>query len=165
MPSGYWHPENWQTYYHIENYRFIAERKFVWGSFVWNMFDFGAAHRTEGDRNGINDKGLVTFDRKTPKDAYYFYKANWNPDPMVYITERRLTERHNASPTITVFANVPQVQLVVNGKAISTQVPDSLHIATWQNVQLQPGSNTIQAIAKGSKTPLSDTINITLLTK
>ena len=84
---------------------------------------------------------------------------------MIYITERRLTERHNASPTITVFANVPQVQLVVNGKAISTQVPDSLHIATWQNVQLQPGSNTIQAIAKGSKTPLSDTINITLLTK
>ena len=165
VPSGYWHPENWQTYYHIENYRIIAERKFVWGSFVWNMFDFGAAHRTEGDRNGINDKGLVTFDRKTPKDAYYFYKANWNPDPMVYISERRLTERHNASPTITVFANVPQVQLVVNGKAISTQVPDSLHIATWQSVQLQPGSNTIQAIAKGSKTPLSDTINITLLTK
>ena len=81
------------------------------------------------------------------------------------ISERRLTERHNASPTITVFANVPQVQLVVNGKVIGTQAPDSLHIATWQNVQLRPGSNTIQAIAKGTKKPLCDTINITLLTK
>lgn len=42
----------------------INERPYVWASFVWNMFDFGAAHRTEGDRLGINDKGLVTHDRK-----------------------------------------------------------------------------------------------------
>lgn len=66
----------------------IAERPFVWGTFVWNMFDFGAAHRTEGDRPGINDKGLVTFDRKVRKDAFYFYKANWNKqEPMIYLAE------------------------------------------------------------------------------
>ena len=52
------------------------------------MFDFASARRTEGDRDGVNDKGLVTGDRKTRKDAFYFYKANWNPEPMVYITSR-----------------------------------------------------------------------------
>ncbi len=31
------------------------------------MFDFGAAHRTEGDQIGVNDKGLVTHDCKMKK--------------------------------------------------------------------------------------------------
>ena len=89
-PAGYWHPENWQTYYHIANWKIIHSRPFVWGSFVWNMFDFGAAHRNEGDRPGINDKGLVTFDRSTRKDAYYFYQANWNEQrPVLYLAGRR----------------------------------------------------------------------------
>ena len=74
-PGSWWHPENWQTEYHIQNWKIISERPYVWGSFVWNMFDFGAAHRTEGDRPGINDKGLVTHDRKVKKDAFYFYKG------------------------------------------------------------------------------------------
>ena len=60
IASGWWHPENYQTYYHIGNWKALAERPFVWGSFIWNLFDFGAAHRVEGDRPGINDKGLVT---------------------------------------------------------------------------------------------------------
>ena len=76
VPGSWWHPENWQTEYHIQNWKIINERPYVWASFVWNMFDFGAAHRTEGDRPGINDKGLVTHDRKIKKDAYYFYRAN-----------------------------------------------------------------------------------------
>ena len=56
IASGWWHPENYQTYYHIGNWKALAERPFVWGSFIWNLFDFGAAHRVEGDRPGINDK-------------------------------------------------------------------------------------------------------------
>ena len=92
-PGSWWHPENWQTEYHIQNWKIISERPYVWGSFVWNMFDFGAAHRTEGDRPGINDKGLVTHDRKVKKDAFYFYKANWNPEPMVYIAGHRSVNR------------------------------------------------------------------------
>ncbi|MDE6491392.1 MAG: beta-galactosidase, partial [Muribaculaceae bacterium] len=68
--SGWWHPENYQTDYHVNSWKILADRPYVWGSFIWNLFDFGAAHRTEGDRPGINDKGLVTFDRKTRKDAF-----------------------------------------------------------------------------------------------
>ena len=60
----------------MENWKAMAERPYVWGSFVWNMFDFGITHRAEGNRQGVNDKGLVTRDRKIRKDAFYFYKAN-----------------------------------------------------------------------------------------
>ena len=70
----------------------INERPYVWLVCV-EYVDFGAAHRTEGDRPGINDKGLVTHDRKIKKDAYYFYRANWNPEPMIYIAGRRNVNR------------------------------------------------------------------------
>ena len=163
IPSGTWHPENWQTYYHIVNYRIIAERDYVWGSFVWNMFDFGAAHRTEGDRLGINDKGLVTFDRKTLKDSYYFYKANWNPEPMVYIAERRLTERHAAEQRVMVFANVPEVELRVNGKLVSRIAPDAYATAVWEGVKLRPGSNEIAVTSCGIENSITDMVTITLL--
>lgn len=113
-PSGWWHPENWQTYYHIENWKTISSRPFVWGSFVWNMFDFGAAHRTEGDRPGINDKGLVTFDRKIRKDAFYFYKANWNKnEPVLHIAGKRCDKRSSNIQTIMVFTNQPEAELFV----------------------------------------------------
>lgn len=95
--------QNWQTEYHIQNWKIINERPYVWASFVWNMFDFGAAHRTEGDRLGINDKGLVTHDRKIKKDAYYFYRANWNPEPMIYIAGRRNVNRVKPLVDVQVF--------------------------------------------------------------
>ena len=163
VPSGTWHPENWQTCCHMANYRIIAERDYMWGSFVCNMFDFGAARRTEVDRIGINDKGLVTFDRKTLKDSYYFYKANWNPESMVYIAERRLTERHAAEQRIMVFANVPEVELRVNGKLVSRIAPDAYATAVWEGVELRPGSNEIAVTSCGIETPITDTVTITLL--
>lgn len=108
-PGSWWHPENWQTEYHIQNWKIISERPYVWGSFVWNMFDFGAAHRTEGDRPGINDKGLVTHDRKVKKDAFYFYKANWNPEPMVYIAGHRSVNRVKPVTEVQIFSNCAEV--------------------------------------------------------
>lgn len=114
VPGSWWHPENWQTEYHIQNWKIINERPYVWASFVWNMFDFGAAHRMEGDRSGINDKGLVTHDRKIKKDAYYFYRANWNPEPMIYIAGRRNVNRVKPLVDVQVFSNVEEVILIVN---------------------------------------------------
>ena len=69
----------------------MKERPFVWGTFVWNMFDFAVSTRHEGGIPGRNDKGLVTYDRKIKKDAFFFYKANWSDEPMLYITSRRFT--------------------------------------------------------------------------
>ena len=78
-PTGFWHPEEWQSHAHEINYRCIREKPEVWGAFVWNMFDFGSSSRFEGESPGINDKGLVTYDRKTPKDAYFFYSIHHIP--------------------------------------------------------------------------------------
>lgn len=163
VPTNWWHPENWQTYYHIENWKTISSRPYVWGSFVWNMFDFGAAHRTEGDRPGINDKGLVTFDRKVRKDAFYFYKANWNrEEPMLYLTGKRNTVRTQRLQTITAFTNLSGAELFVNGKSYGKAIPDSYAILEWKNVELEPGENEIKVVSTNKKLPLSDSFHCRL---
>lgn len=143
-PGNSFHPENWQTYYHIESYRAISSRPFIWGSFVWNMFDFAVAHRNEGDKIGRNDKGLVTYDRKVRKDAFYFYKANWNQkEKFVYIAERRFDVRTENPVNITVFSNLPKVELLVNGVSLGVKKVEDLHLFQWKDVFLKPGNNHI----------------------
>ena len=159
QPSGSWHPENWQTFYHIENWKIIHERPFVWGSFVWNMFDFGAAHRHEGDRVGINDKGLVTYDRKVKKDAFYFYKANWNPERMIHIAGKRCTTSKSKQFDLKVFTNCGQAELFVNGKSVGKQKADAYAIIDWKNLPLQKGKNVI-TVKTVTKPILSDEFEI-----
>ena len=163
VPNSWWHPENWQTYYHIENWKAISSRPYIWGSFVWNMFDFGAAHRTEGDRPGINDKGLVTFDRKVRKDAFYFYKANWNKEePVLYLAGKRNTVRSRCLQTITAFTNQPGAELFVNGKSYGKAMPDQYAILEWKNVELQPGENEIKVVSINKKVKLMDSFRCKL---
>lgn len=163
VPNSWWHPENWQTYYHIENWKTISARPYIWGSFVWNMFDFGAAHRTEGDRPGINDKGLVTFDRKVRKDAFYFYKANWNQEePMLYLTGKRNVVRTQRLQTFIAFTNQSEAELFVNGKSCGKVIADEYSILKWENIELQPGENEIKVISTNKKLPLSDSFHCRL---
>ena len=155
-PGNWWHPENWQTEYHIQNWKIISERPYVWGSFVWNMFDFGAAHRTEGDRPGINDKGLVTHDRKVKKDAFYFYKANWNPEPMVYIAGRRSVNRVKPVTEVQIFSNCAEVTLKVNGQIIKKMQPDGVKVCIFKDIRLKKGENNIEVSAKNGKRVITD---------
>ena len=154
--GSWWHPENWQTEYHIQNWKIISERPYVWGSFVWNMFDFGAAHRTEGDRPGINDKGLVTHDRKVKKDAFYFYKANWNPEPMVYIAGRRSVNRVKPVTEVQIFSNCAEVTLKVNGQIIKKMQPDGVKVCIFKDIRLKKGENNIEVSAKNGKRVITD---------
>ena len=155
-PGSWWHPENWQTEYHIQNWKIISERPYVWGSFVWNMFDFGAAHRTEGDRPGINDKVLVTHNRKVKKDAFYFYKANWNPEPMVYIAGRRSVNRVKPVTEVQVFSNCAEVTLKVNNQLAGKMQPDGVKVCVFKDIRLNKGKNMIEVSAKNGKKVVTD---------
>ena len=157
------HPEEWQTLYHEESWRALQKRPFIWGKFVWALADFGSSIRNEGDAPGINDKGLVTYDRAIKKDAFYFYKANWNVEPMIYITDRRNTARAKPSTAIKVYSNVQHVSLMVNGVAIGTGDPDDLHIINWENIELKKGANKIEITAKQGNRVLHDECEWTVL--
>lgn len=163
VATSFWHPENWQTHYHMANWREISARPFVWGSFIWNLFDFGAAHRHEGDRVGINDKGLVSFDRRTRKDAFYFYKANWNKEiPLLYLAERRCTRRTRPVQTFMAFTNQPEAELFVNGTSCGHAKTDSLATVRWTGVRLRPGENEVRVVSGRGTHRLTDGYTCTL---
>ncbi len=142
--SGKFHPEEKQNLVHEENYRQMKSLSFVWGTFVWNMFDFAVSTRDEGDTPGRNDKGLVTYDRKVKKDAYFFYKANWSNEPVVYITSRRAVERKDKVTSIKVYSNCEKVELRINDKVLGTMSKEYLCIFRFSNCVLSEGQNKIE---------------------
>jgi len=155
-PDGQWHPEEWQNEVHEAAWAAVKQRPFVWGTFVWNMFDFAVSTRHEGGIPGRNDKGLVTYDRKTKKDAFYFYKANWSDEPVLYITSRRFTERTKPVTDVKIYSNARKVELVVNGKSLGERSDGINGVFVWKDVQLQPGENPVQAYARRGGERLSD---------
>lgn len=110
--------EEYQTYYHEELIKQIARRPYLWATHVWNMFDFAADARSEGGENGMNHKGLVTFDRKYKKDSFYAYKAWLSKEPFVHICSKRYVDRVEDVTEVTVYTNQPQVELFANGKSL-----------------------------------------------
>ena len=146
-PAGFadpFHPEERQVWIHIHDWRQIDERDYVWGSFVWNMFDFASQIRREGDTRGQNDKGLVTRDRKTRKDAFYFYKANWNKSVnTVHICSKGYTEREENLTAVLVFTTAPSAKLYVNGKLVSSLKTDAYATVIWKDVALADGANEV----------------------
>ncbi|MBQ8502714.1 MAG: glycoside hydrolase family 2 protein [Clostridia bacterium] len=113
--------EEYQAYYHEELIKQIAERPYLWATHVWNMFDFAADARAEGGENGMNHKGLVTFDRKYKKDSFYAYKAWLNPEPMVHICSKRYIDRVEDTTRVTVYSNCDEVELFANGVSVGKQ--------------------------------------------
>lgn len=148
IPKSFWHPEEWQTLVHESHWACFKDKPFIWGTFIWNMFDFCSARRNEGGKININDKGLVTFDHKVKKDAYYFYKANWSDSPVLYITSKRHQIRNEPVTPIKVYSNRGAVTLSVNGKTIGTITPSDTMICLWENVELREGENHIQVNTK-----------------
>jgi beta-galactosidase len=163
VPNSYWHPEAWQAYYHEVNWKIINEHPYIWGSFIWNLTDFSAAHRTEGDRNGRNDKGLVTYDRKVKKDAYWFYKANWNnTEPVLYIANRRYINRTNPITQIKVYSNLKDVELKVNGKSYGKINIGTYATYLWNKVRLLKGQNLIEVLALQDNKTITDSCTFVL---
>ena len=139
--------EEYHAKYHEEVATIFKKYDFIWGTYVWNMFDFGSDSRDEGGVRGRNNKGLVTFDRSTKKDAFYFYKSIWNDEPMVHITSKRFVKRHTKKFKVKVYSNLPEVALYLNGNLIDTKKSNSTVFLF--DVVLGGRKNTITAKAEG----------------
>lgn len=136
--------EEYQTYYHEKMLEFIEERPYLWATYVWNMFDFGADGRDEGGEKGRNHKGLITYDRETKKDSFYIYKAYWSDESFVHICGRRFYDRVGETTNIKVYSNCNTVQLSMNDKVVAKTQGNK--VFDFQEVPMKMGENTITVI-------------------
>jgi beta-galactosidase len=151
------HYEEYQSLLHEQSWAQLQARPFIWGKFIWNMFDFASDSRNEGDTPGRNDKGLITYDRKTKKDAFFWYKANWSTDPVLYITSRRYNPRPTATIDVKVYSNLDSVTLTVNGTSLGANTSTN-HIFLWPGVALNAGANPVVATGTQGAVSATDTV-------
>lgn len=140
------YPETFATKFHEIHWGVISKHPYLLASYVWNMFDFATPATTQGGVEARNMKGLVTFDRKIKKDPFYWYKANWSKEPVLYLTQRRAKERENQVTPVVIYSNIGVPRLFVNG----TERRDyklgttSVHYI-FNDIPLQEGENVIEA--------------------
>ncbi len=144
--------EGYQAKYHEHYIKSINSRDWIWGSYVWNMFDFGSAVRNEGGVKGRNNKGLVTFDRKTKKDAFYLYKAFWSDDKFVHLVGDRYPLRTIGTKTFTVYSNCDKVTLKVGSKQ-KTVTAEGVFV--FEDMEIKAGDNKIVITAGDIKETLT----------
>ena len=154
QPFNHDYTEEYATYYHHEMLKIFEARPWIWGTHAWNMFDFAAALRNEGGVKGKNNKGLVTYDRKTKKDVFFLYQAYWRKDPVVHIAGRRFSNRAPGERNVTVFTNAGEVTLLLNGKEVAT-LKTADRAAVFADVPLEPGENILTAKIKGAEDTIS----------
>jgi beta-galactosidase len=150
-PGGRWHPEGFQALFHEAYWSQISQRPWLWGSFVWLGFDHASAGRFEGDKAGVNDKGLVTYDRRFRKDAFHFYRAQWSRTPMAHLAGRRHTPRPAGPVDVKAYTNAKSLTLKVNGTPVGTATVQQ-GIATWPGVPLRAGRHHLEIVADNGAT-------------
>ncbi|RLD86753.1 MAG: hypothetical protein DRJ07_00025 [Bacteroidetes bacterium] len=139
---------------YLENYfQMIMERPFIGAASIWAQNDFRSDAR--GDtRSKINQKGLLTLNREY-KDIYFMYKANLNPEPMVYIASRNYKKRNGIfkfgnlqeKQFVKVYSNIKEVELFINGQSLGEKSMDSLNKAVWE-VPFKNGANVLEVKAE-----------------
>ena len=154
------HPEEYQAWVHEANWAAIKARPYLFASWVWNMFDFASDLREEGESIDLNDKGLVTFDRKTRKDAFWYYKAQWSDAPVLHINGQRYADRAYPVMDVRVYSNAPKVRLTMNGRDLG-EVACAGHVCAWANVALAPGANHAEARGQIAGQTVTDTADWT----
>jgi len=156
-PHGRPHPEEYQNLYHEQSWETLQARPYLWGSFIWILIDFASDSRREGDLTDINEKGLVSYDRKVRKDAFYYYRANWSSEPTLHLVGRRYVDRPYAVLDVKAYSNAARASLTLNGTDQGS-AECSGGICLWHAVHLRPGSNDLRATAEIGGTTVSDTV-------
>ncbi len=143
------YPETYQTKLHERQWSVIDRHPYILASYLWNTFEFACPAWSRGGVPARNQKGLVSFDRKTKKDAFYWYKANWSSEPVVYLTQRRYTERERRVTTVTVYSNVGTPKLTLNGRPVEglRQGLTAVHFVA-DSVRLDDGENVLRAVVE-----------------
>ena len=157
--GGRAHPEEFQGWFHEQSWPQLKARPYLFATWIWNMFDFSSSVRNEGDATDINDKGLVTFDRKVRKDAFYYYQAQWRDDiPVLHITGRRYVERAYPVVDLRIYSNLGSVDLYLNGQAVG-EAKCSAGVCIFPRLQLLPGANRVEARGTFGKKAVTDAVN------
>lgn len=154
-------PEGYAAYVHEHALAAIEARPWLFGSFIWNGFDFGSGIRHEGDIGATNTKGVVSFSRELRKDSYYLFQANWSQAPVIRVAGRRHVERAYPVADVVVYSNAERTTLLLDDREVQSldaaQCP--LRTCTFRNVRLPTGASMLTAMARHGQHWVTDAVH------
>ncbi|UII21451.1 glycoside hydrolase family 2 TIM barrel-domain containing protein [Fulvivirga ligni] len=155
----------YETYYHKHYVEQIKKYPFVAGANVWNLNDFYSSGRRDAVPQ-VNNKGLVTQDRR-PKDAFYYYQAALWKEPFVGLGSKIWQYRAGvedaentgvSSQEFEVYSNLDKVNLFLNGQDLGEKQVNK-NVASWK-VPFKNGINWLEAIGKRDGKKVKDFMQV-----
>lgn len=137
--------EDYQALYHETVYPYFKSAEYLFGTFIWNLYDFSSEIRDEGGIKYQNTKGIITRNH-IKKDAFYYYKSQWSKEPFVEIAQKRFKNRDTDSITVKVYSNEKTVNLSINESELIT-LNSNTGVFLFENIYLNPGVNKINVTA------------------
>ena len=134
----------------------LAEKELCeWHEKLWNVFcrdkstiGFFAGNLTDR-KNGDGPAGLVTYDRKYIKDAFWFYKSQFSAEAFVKLCCAGLETVGTKKTDVKCYTNTPPVSLTVNGNEKKPYKGEERFdgVYVFRKVALKKGVNAIKAAA------------------
>ena len=145
-------PEERQTYFHEEYSRCLQADSLMWGVWIENLYDYGSTRYAYG----VDGKGLVTLDRRTPKDAYYLYRALWNRrSPTLHLTGKHTLLRSGEEQSFRIYSSVGEPLLIIG--------TDTVGVTEYAACQYQSDTVTLplgRVVVRASAGELHDSMTL-----
>jgi beta-galactosidase len=127
--------------------RYVDQRKFIAGAFIWTGFDYGGESVQHYWPGVVSHFGIMDY-CGFPKDAYWYYKAQWTNEPVLHILPHWNKEGLPKSDSVDVhlYTNMDEVELFLNGKSLGKKTVGKFDVPAFR-VRYAAG----KLLAKGNK--------------
>jgi beta-galactosidase len=128
----------------------VVENPYVAGEFVWTGFDYRGEPNPFSWPAVTSQTGAMDL-AGFPRAVYYYWKAEWRPEPSVYFDPNWDLPEDQAGKQVLVriFSNCDRIELSLNGKSLGTKdMPKDRHL-DWQ-VPYAPGTLTAVGYKAGA---------------
>lgn len=134
--------------------RYVDERPFIAGAYVWTGFDYGGEAHGYFWPGVVSNFGILDY-CGFPKDAYWYYKAWWGNEPVLHILPHWNREglpitSEQDSVDVHIYSNMESVELRLNGRSLGKQKIGKFDVARYR-VKYVPGKLEATGVKAGKK--------------
>ncbi len=139
---------------HEETWKIAKKYDFISGVYIWTGFDYLGEPTPYSWPSRSSYFGIIDL-AGFPKDAFYFYRSEWNDNPVLHVFPHWNWEAGQAID-VWVYTNYDEVELFLNGESFGKKLKGANDFKLVWNLTFLPGE--IKAIAK--KAGLDDLVKI-----
>jgi beta-galactosidase len=143
------------------NWKAVAERPWMAGTFIWTGFDYKGEPTPFGqpDQPSISSSFGILDSCGFPKDSYYYYKSWWTSEPVIHVFPHwNWPGKEGREIPVWVHSNADEVELFLNGKSLGKKKMERNSHLEW-NVPYAPGKLEAKGLSKGKE--ISDAVETT----